>query len=120
MCVCFTLRPAAVDVHEEQPHLSPHWPAGVATSAPDLCLSLQLELPPTQLEREEERKSRSRDDEWKRRRRGRDQFEGKFRKHQSVSTFSDWLSNQSFFINTETVCLQDITMKTEQFSHTEG
>lgn len=49
VCVYFTVRPAGVDVHEEQPRLSPHWPTGVVTSEPDLCLSEQRAPPLTHL-----------------------------------------------------------------------
>ncbi len=53
VCVCVrTQRPAAVDVHGAQPHLSPHWPAAAVTSEPDLCPSEQLTPPPTPLRRQ--------------------------------------------------------------------
>lgn len=47
-----TQPPAAVDANEAKPRLSPHWPAGVVTSEPDLCPSELPAPPPTPLRRQ--------------------------------------------------------------------
>lgn len=52
-----TQPPAVVDANEAKSRLSPHWPAGVVTSQPDLCPSELPAPPPTPLRRQEEEDS---------------------------------------------------------------
>lgn len=73
-CVCRTRQFAAIVVHGAEPRLSPHWPAEVVTSEPDLCPSEPPAPPPTPLRRqgeeeEEEKKWWREGGEMKRRRR---------------------------------------------------